>query len=355
MSATITYRPETVRSFVSALFQSQSVPAADADRVAECLVQADLRGVSSHGVGRVPIYLERLRKGLVNARPDIKVERSATAAARVEGDNGLGFLVATRAMEEAIALARANGIGFVLAHHSNHFGMAASYLLQAVEAGLSAFVFTNASKAMPIWGGRSPFLGTSPFAFAAPGGPGQPPVLLDMAMSVVARGKVRRAMQRGEPIPQGWALDKEGRDTTDAKAGYEGVVLPMGGVKGSGLSLMMEILAGVMSGANFGGEVRNQYFDFEAPQNVGHSFIVMRPDLFMPMADYTARMGQLSERAKAGELAEGFGEILLPGEPEFRKDAERQAAGIPLDAQELQQLIAEAASCGVTVPPELRA
>jgi LDH2 family malate/lactate/ureidoglycolate dehydrogenase len=175
-----------------------------------------------------------------------------------------------------------------------------------------------------------------------------------MAMSVVARGKVRRAMQRNEPIPEGWALDKDGKPTTDAKAGYEGVVLPFGGVKGSGLSLMMEILAGVVSGAFFGGEVRNQYFDFETPQNVGHCFITIRPDLFMPMGDYTARMTQLTDRAKACEKAEGVDEILLPGEPEVRMAAKRQQTGIPLDPQECAELIAEAERCSVPVPSEFR-
>jgi LDH2 family malate/lactate/ureidoglycolate dehydrogenase len=353
-SAIPTIPAATLRPFVAALFRAAGLPENDADRVAECLVQADLRGVSSHGVGRVPIYLERLRRGLVNARPQMTVERALTVCARVDGDNSLGFLVGTKAMQIAIDIAREHGVGFVLAHHSNHFGMAASYLLQAVEAGLAAFVFTNASRAMPIWGGREPFLGTSPFAFAAPTGKERPAIVLDMAMSVVARGKVRRAAQRGEPIPLGWALDKEGRPTTDAQAGYEGVVLPVGGVKGSGLALMMEILAGVMSGANFGGEVRNQYFDFDAPQNVGHCFIALRPDMFMPLQDYIARMEALATRAKATERAEGVDEILLPGEPEARMAARHAATGIPMDRQELAQLVVEAERSGVEIPAALR-
>lgn len=345
---------DEVRAFVSRLFQTKGVPAADADRVAQCLVEADVRGISSHGVGRVPIYIDRLGKGLVNPTPKLEVTRALTVGARVDGDNGLGFVVATRAMEEAIAIAKEHGVGFVTAFHSTHFGMAASYLMQAVEAGLMSFVFTNASPAMPIWGGRSPFLGTSPFAFAAPAGDGRPPVVLDMAMSVVARGKVRRAMQRGEPIPEGWALDKEGRPTTDAKAGYEGVVLPVGGVKGSGLSLMMEILAGVVSGARFGGDVRNQYFDFETPQDVGHCFMAIRPDLFLSMDAYGARMGELVERAKGCDKAEGVEEILMPGEPEFRNAARRRAEGIPLDAQELKELLAVATQCGMDIPGMFR-
>ena len=354
MSQTPVFPARLVEPFIAGLFRSQGVPADDAQRVAACLLQADRRGVSSHGVGRVPIYIDRLRRGLINPAPQMKVERAMTVGARVDGDNGLGFLVGTKAMQLAIDIAREHGVGFVTAFHSNHFGMAASYLTQALDAGLAAFAFTNASPAMPIWGGRSPFLGTSPFAFVAPGGPDSPPVMLDMAMSVVARGKVRRAAQRGEPIPLGWALDKSGRPTTDAKAGYEGVVLPVGGVKGSGLSLMLEVLAGVMSGANFGGTVRNQYFDFDAPADVGHCFIAMRPDMFMPSDVYGQRMGELSSRAKATEKAEGFDEILLPGEPETRIAARRSRDGIPLDAQELRELVAEADRCNVAVPDGFR-
>ena len=355
MSMPATYPADQIATWVSAIFRSQGVPADDADRVAACLVDADLRGVSSHGVGRVPIYVDRLGKGLLNPRPNFRIERAMTVAARIDGDNGLGFLVATRAMGEAIALACSHGVGLVSAFHSNHFGMAASYLKQAAEAGLCAFVFTNASPAMPVWGGRTPFLGTSPFAFTAPAGPDRPAFMLDMAMSVVARGKVRRAMQRGEPIPEGWALDKDGKPTTDAKAGYEGVVLPFGGMKGSGLSLMMEILAGVMSGAAFGGAVGNQYADDDRPQDVGHFFLAIRPDLFLPTPAYLERMASLINRAKATEKAEGVAEILMPGEPEERAAARRLQQGIPLDAQELRVLMDVSTRCGVSLPDFLAA
>ncbi|GIL39796.1 lactate dehydrogenase [Rhodospirillales bacterium TMPK1] len=327
------------------------MPRPDAQRVAACLVDADLRGVASHGVGRIPIYTERLRRKLVNPTPSLTTERALTVAARIDGDNGLGFVVGTRAMDLALEIADVHGVGLVLAHRSTHYGMAASYLLQALDAGFCAFAFTNASPAMPIWGGRDAFLGTSPFAFAAPG---EPPVVIDMAMSVVARGKIRRAMQRGEPIPEGWALDAEGRPTTDAKAGYDGVVLPAAGVKGSALSLMMEILAGVLSGAAFGGEVRNQYVDFEQPQNVGHCFLALKPDLFISRAELSARMTDLANRAKGGRRAQGVEEILLPGEPESRMAVKRRAEGIPLDAEELATVVAEADAVQVDVPPVMR-
>ena len=343
--ATIAY--EELMGLMTGIFTGCGVPEADARRVAGCLVDADLRGVPSHGVNRTPIYTKRLREGLVNAHPAMTVEEASPVAVRVDGDNGLGFLVGTRAMDEAIARARTYGIGLALAFHSNHFGMATAYLMQAVEAGMAAMVMTNASRAMPVWGGRTPFLGTSPFALAAPGG--KQPLVLDMATSVVARGKIRRAAAVKGQIPAGWALDSEGRETTDAVTGYNGILLPLGGPKGSGLSLMMEALAGVMSGAAFGGEVRNQYSAFDAPQNVGHLFLAFKPDLFMPRADYEARLDDLVDRAKASPLAEGFDEILMPGEREGRLAAERRAKGVPITQADLDMLRLEATGVGAPI------
>jgi L-2-hydroxycarboxylate dehydrogenase (NAD+) len=336
-----------LRDATAAIFAGHGLPQSDALRVADCLVEADLRGLSSHGVNRVPIYARRLREKLVNPRPELRVESTTPATAKVHGDNGMGFVVGTRAMDEAIGRARNVGIGLVLASNSNHFGMAASYLLQALDAGMAAMVLTNASPAMPIWGGRTPFLGTSPFAMAAPGG--RVPLVLDMATAVVARGKIRTAAQRGEPIPLGWALDENGAPTTDAEAGYRGVGLPLGGPKGSGLSLLMEAFAGVMSGAAFGGEVKNQYLDFETPQNVGHLFMALKPDLFMPRDAYEARMDELVERARACPRAAGFDEILMPGEPEGRTAARRRQEGIPVPDADLAMLREEAAAVGATI------
>ena len=338
---------EVLHRVIAALFEAHGLERADASRVAECLVEADLRGVTSHGVGRVPIYTERLRRGLVTARPQLRWEALTPVAARLDGDNALGFIVATHAMEGAILRAKDYGIGLVLAYRSTHFGMAASYLRQAIEAGLAALIFTNASPAMPVWGGRVPFLGTSPFAFGAPGGERALPVILDMATSVVARGKIRRAAATGEPIPAGWALDADGRPTTDAQKAYEGLVLPLGGPKGSGLSLMMEILAGVMSGSAFGGAVGNQYVDFDRPQNVCHCLIALRPDLAEGLAAYRARIDLLIERAKACPRVDGVEEILMPGEPEARIEAARRRHGIPLPAEDLAALAQELSRAGI--------
>jgi LDH2 family malate/lactate/ureidoglycolate dehydrogenase len=251
-------------------------------------------------------------------------------------------------MEEAIAMAREHGVGIVAARRSNHFGMAASYVLQAIEQDFVAIVFSNASPAMPPWGGRAMLLGTSPLAFGAPGGK-LGPVVLDMSPAVAARGKIRRAERRGESIPLGWALDAQGRPTADPTAALAGVVLPIGEHKGSGLSLFMEIFAGVMAGAAFGGEVGNQYETMDRPQDVGHFFLAMRPDLFVGMADYRARMDALIERVRLNPLAEGFAEILLPGEPETRYEVQRRKTGIPYGATEIAALQKEAAQAGI--PP----
>jgi LDH2 family malate/lactate/ureidoglycolate dehydrogenase len=338
--------PNRLEEVVAGIFSALGVPAEDAAAVGHYLVLADLRGVATHGVSRIPIYAERIRLGVVTAAPDIRIRRPMPAAVHVDGDNGLGFIVARRAMQEAIAAAAQCGIGMASVSNSTHFGMAAAYLLEAVEAGYAAFVFTNASPSMPVWGGRTPFLGTSPFAFGAPGGEGSPPVILDMATSVVARGKIRRAAQKGEPIPAGWALDADGKETTDANRAYAGIVLPLGGPKGSGLSLMMEVIAGVMSGSAYGGKVGDQYRQLDQPQNVGHSFIVFKPDLFLDGASYRERMDDLIGRARDCPRVNEDQPILMPGEPEATRMAERLRDGIPLAGEELAMLEEQARIAG---------
>jgi LDH2 family malate/lactate/ureidoglycolate dehydrogenase len=339
-------RPDEVRRFVTNLMAANGLPLEDAAIVAHCLARADLRGVDTHGIVRLPGYLDRLRRGLVNARPRLEPSMVTAAAAHLDGDNGFGFVVATRAMAKAIELAKTTGIGLVSARRSTHFGMAASYLLQAVEAGFIALVFTNASRAMPPWGGRTALLGTSPFAAGAPGGRNGP-FILDMAPSVAARGKIRKALRLGQQIPLDYALDGEGRPTTDPARALEGVVLPMAGPKGSGLSMLMDILGGVISGAAYAGDVGDQYKDYERPQNVGHFFLAMKPDLFMPLDEYRARMDTLIDRVRSTPRAEGFDEILVAGEPEARQEARRSIAGIPYPAKDLEPLLEDARKAGV--------
>jgi len=248
-------------------------------------------------------------------------------------------------MEEAIARAATYGVGMVWAYHSNHFGMAASYLKQALDAGMAAIVLTNAPPAMAVWGGMAPFLGTNPLAIAVPGGP--VPLVLDMATSIVAKGYIRKAAQRGEPIPAGWALDEKGKPTTNAEEAARGVVLPMGGPKGSGMALLTDALAGVLSGSAFGGEVGNQYSDNPGPLDVGHFFLAFRTDVFMTRQQYSERASALISRAKACPLADGFTEIAMPGERETRWADKRRKEGVQIAGAELNLLAAEAAAAGV--------
>jgi LDH2 family malate/lactate/ureidoglycolate dehydrogenase len=340
---------QALRAFVGEVFHARGLAPEDSATVAEGLVLANLRGVDSHGVARLPMYCERLRRGVLEPAPEIVVEQVSPAALSVDGGNGLGFVVGRRAMAEAIALARSQGLALAGVRHSNHFGMSAFYVLQALEAGMISLVFTNSSPAMPVWGGRETFLGASPFAAGAPGG-ARGPFLLDMACTVTARGKLKYAAQRGEPIPPGLALDRDGRPTTDGNAAFEGVMLPFAGAKGAGLSMLMEVLCGVLTGAGFGGQVKNPYTGLIGPQDVGHFFMAIRPDLFLAREDYEARMDSLVERAKGQALAEGFDQILMTGEPELRTQETRELNGIPLTADVVDDLEREAQAVDLAMP-----
>src|SRR5471032_166764 len=269
---------ETAEAFGRHLLIAHGLSEQDAAIMAACLVRADLRGVDTHGLQFLPQYLDRVRRGLVNPKPSLVVKNVTPMIGSLDDENGYGFVVATKAMAAAIDMAKEFGIGIVSGQRSTHFGMAANYTLQALDAGMISFVFSNASRAMPAWGGREGFLGTSPFAAAAPSGM-ELPFDLDMSPAVAARGKIRRAARRGQKIPLGYALDAKGQATTDPNAALDGgVVLPIGGTKGSGIAMLMDIMGGVISGAAFGGDVRNQFLDYDAPQNVGHFFMAMKPD-----------------------------------------------------------------------------
>lgn len=340
---------EAAEAFGHRLLLAHGLSEKDASTVAQCLVRADLRGVDTHGLQYLPHYLDRVRRGLINAKPKLNVQRVMPSIGGLDGDNGFGFVVATKAMADAIEMAREFGVGIVSCRRSTHFGMAANYVLQAMDAGLIGLVFTNASPGMPPWGGRDPIIGTSPIACGAPADK-ETPFDLDMSPAAAARGKVRRAARRGETIPLGYALDKDGRPTTDPNAALDGGVMqPIGGPKGSGLSMMMDVLCGVFSGAACAGEVGNQFKDYDRPQDVGHFVMAMKPDLFVSKDEYLRRMDMLAQRVHGCRRAEGFDEILMPGERERRLEAEYRRRGVPYNVKELDALQAEAAKAGL--PP----
>ena len=320
-----------------------------ASLTARGLVLADLRGVWSHGVARVSLYAERLRRDLINRHPVIDVTRPAGAIAHLDGDNGVGFLVATRAVDLAMELAESAGVGIVGVRRSGHYGMAAFYALRAIERGFMTFVYTNASPAMPPWGGRKPMLGTNPYCVGIPGG-GRGDVVIDMACTMTARGKLKFAAQRGESIPLGLALDEEGKPTTDGAAAFRGTVLPFGGHKGSALALQLDILCGVMTGAAFAGGVRNPFTGLDGPQETGHFFLAMRPDIFLGTAAWRQRMDDLVQELKTTPRADGVDEVMLPGEMESRTEARRRKEGIPITADVWDDLVREAELAGVVLP-----
>ncbi len=342
---------EEAEAFGKRLLIAHDLPEKDAARVSHCLVRADLRGHDTHGLQTLPHYLERVRKKLINPRPNLSVKRVTPMAGSLDGQDAFGFVVATKGMDEAMDMAREFGVGIVSAYKSTHFGMAANYSLQAMDKGFIGIVFTNASRAMPPWGGREAFLGTSPIAVAAPGGT-ELPFDLDMSPAVAARGKIRRAARRGQSIPLGYALDAQGRQTTDPHAALAGgTVQPIGGPKGSGLAMLMDLMGGIISGSAYAGDVRNHFEDFEAPQNVGHFIMAMKPDLFVSRAEYETRMDRLVQRVHANKTAEGFDEVIMPGERERRSEEKLRRSGVPYHAKEVAAMQKEAERAGLPLLP----
>lgn len=343
------FQAEALADFAAQVFARAGLPPADAEHVGRSLARADLRGVDSHGVTRIPIYVERLRRDLVNKRPKIRIDVMGAGVAVVDGDNGMGAVVGRRAMEAAISLAKDAGTGAVAVRGSNHFGTGAGYAYQAVEARCIGVACSNAPPTMAPWGGRVRYFGTNPLAVGIPAGR-YPPIVLDMATSNVARGKIILAAKRGETIPEGWALDPEGRPTTDAEAALAGAVLPFGGPKGSAIALIIDVLSGVLSGANFGRHIPDLYDNLAERQDLGHFFLAVEVERFIRYDTFTARVDQLIEGLKACPPAVGHAEVLLPGEIEARTEAERQRRGIPVTGEIIDRLVAVGNELGVAFP-----
>jgi LDH2 family malate/lactate/ureidoglycolate dehydrogenase len=338
-----------LEAFCAALFRGAGVSAEDAGLVAGSLVLADLRGVGSHGVTRVGIYLERLRAGLVEPRPAIRVVRETATTAVLDGGNGLGAVVGTRAMAEAVRRAKAYGTAWIAVRNSNHFGAAAYYVLQALQAGCIGVALTNAPPTMAVAGGRVPFFGTNPFAVAVPAGR-ERPIVVDMATSVAARGKIILAAKKGEAIPLGLAIDAQGRPTNDAVAALEGAVLPFGGHKGSAIALLVEVLSGALAGASVAPHVGNLYENPAGVQDLGHAFGAMRVDAFTSAEEFAERMDAMIRAVRQSPRAAGVERIYLPGEIEFEAEARQARDGLLLPDPTAADLRAWGERMGVAWP-----
>jgi len=346
------YRHEDLYDFGRQVLERLDVPAQDAAVVSECLTKAELRGVDSHGMVRLPVYARRVQVGVVSARPDIRPTAVGTASSLVDGGNGLGPVVGGRAMREAMDLARAHGTGFVGVRNSNHFGPAAYYVEKAVAEGYIGIAISNAPPHMAPFGGRSRFLGTNPVAIGVPAGH-EPPLIFDASTSVVARGKIIVSAHRREPIPEGWAIDPDGYPTTDAEQALAGAVLPFGGPKGSAISFIIDVFCGVLTGAAFASHL-NTLENLSAVQNVGHVFAAVRTDLFVPAAEFRTRMDAILRMLKASPPApDGMGRVLVPGEIELAHEARNRAHGVGLEAPIAAQLSSLGVELGVPFPSSL--
>ena len=340
--------PGRLLDFTTAAYQASGLRAAEARLCADTLVQADLWGHGSHGVLRLPWYIARLRTGACNTRAVPRMVVDAGALAVLDGQAGMGQVLTAHAMEEAVRRAKAHGIGAVGLRNSGHFGTAMYFTRRAAEAGCVAFLATNASPAMAPWGGREKRVGTNPWSWAAPVGEGAP-MVLDIANTGVARGKIYLAKQKGLPIPEGWALDAQGAPTTDPAAAIAGIILPMAGHKGYGIALMMDVISGVLTGSAFGRGVVGPY-EAEKPSGAGQMMIALDIAAFMPLPEFHARMASLAAELKATPLAQGAEAIFYPGELEARSEARHRRDGLTLPPDTIADLEKLAAECGLVLP-----
>jgi LDH2 family malate/lactate/ureidoglycolate dehydrogenase len=315
--------------------------------VAKLLVEADLRGVDSHGTSRLPTYVQRIRAGLVNRDPNPVVERREGALALVDGDGGPGQVAGLFATELAMELARDHGVGAVGVRHSTHYGAAAAYVIRPAREGLIALSTTNAEPLTVPFGGGRAALGTNAIAFGAP--TGGRPFVLDMATSQVAANRVFLAREEGEPsIPEGWAVDAEGLPVTDPVRAVS--VVPLGGYKGYGLALMVEVLSAVLTGAGVTHGVGRLYDEWDRPQDVGHFFCVLDPERMVGLARFTTVLDGLLGELRSSPPAPGFDEVLVAGDPQERTQRERERSGIPLGGALWASLETLSAELQVEVP-----
>ncbi|KAJ5551784.1 hypothetical protein N7535_000275 [Penicillium sp. DV-2018c] len=334
-------QPSSLHTFTKQILIANGTSPAHAEIISKCLIAADLRGVDTHGTNRIPSYMERIRQKVLDPTATPTINQVTPVVAQVDAHNGFGFVAAHEGMKLAISMAQIYGIGMVSIKHSNHFGMSAWLVQQALDADMMSLVFTNSSPALPVWGGKEKLMGVSPIACGAPAGENGRPFILDMAPSVAARGKIYKALRRGEKIPVDWALDDQGNRTDDPAEALKGVMLPMGGPKGSGLAVMMDVFSGVLSGSAFAGHVTNPY-DPGREADVGHFLVAIKPDLFMSLEEFKGRMDYLYQRVVGSEKMAGVERIYFPGEIEMITEEKRLAEGIPFAMAEIEGLNREA-------------
>lgn len=324
------YSSETLRKLAADLAQAVNVPAGDAGTLADCLVEADLAGTSTHGLGRLAIYLKRIRAGLIDPAATLHEDRSRPAVLALDAGNGLGQVQAMKTLERLVPMARECGVASATVRNSQHFGAAGYYCNRAAEQGMILLAMTSCEPSMSPSGGCEAFFGTNPVAASFPTGRGWP-VKVDLATSIVARGNIIAAQKQDKAIPEGWALDPQGRPTTDPSQALLGTVLTMGGHKGYALAVMVEAFSSILSGAAVGPAIGSMYKNMDRKQDVGHFFCLLDIAAFIDPAEFQQRVDEVVDQIKAVQRAPGVEEILVPGERSHRTRQKNLEQGVPLD------------------------
>ena len=337
--------PVQLLKVAQAVYQSAGMPEQDAWLAADTLIQADLWGHQSHGLLRLGWYYARLQSGAMKALTHTSMVVDAGAISVMDGHDGVGQVITRRAVDEAVSRARKHGVGVVSVRNSNHFGTCMYYTRIGAEQGCVMVLMSNAGPNMAPWGGLKKKIGTNPWSIAVPGGV-HGPVVMDMANSGVARGKIYLANKRRESIPDHWAIDAQGRPTTDPKAALEGFILPMAGHKGYVMGTMVDILSGVLSGSQFLDGVHGPY-DPVNRSGAGHFMVALNVSAFQPISEFNARMDEYLTSLKDVPLAAGHKQVFYPGEMEKLADAENRKLGLLLPADTLADVARVAKEAGV--------
>jgi LDH2 family malate/lactate/ureidoglycolate dehydrogenase len=341
------FKSGELEAFVARALTAVGLPASDAEQVARLMILADLRGADGHGIFRLPQYVRRIRAGGMNVRPNIRVAEETDATALVDGDNGMGHLVMRFAAEVTIKKAERAGIGWVGVRQSNHAGPAALYAMMPLARDMiGIYIAVGSANHMPPWGGVELLLSTNPIAFAIPAFE-EPPIVLDIATSVAAYGKVKTKAQRGEPMPEGWMIDALGNPLTDPRRAEEGFLLPIGGYKGYGLALIFGLLAGTLNGAAFGRNVIDFNKDDKTPTNTGQVIVALDVARFSPVDAFKRSVDEVIREMRNSRRMPGVERIRLPGEQSHAAWLERSALGIPLNDALLNDLQRVASELGI--------
>ena len=334
-------------NFISSALQAEKVPAGDADIIANLMVKSDLAGADGHGIFRLPAYLKRIRAGGVNLNPNIHIEREQGATALINGDNALGHLVMNKAVDLAIKKVKQHSVCWVGSHFGNHSGAASVYVRKLAEHGyIGIYMAVGNANHMAPWGGIDLLLSTNPIAIAVPAGD-EPIVLLDIATTVAAYGKVKVAAQKGESIPDDWMIDRQGKPITDPKRSSEGSLLPIGGYKGYGLAVMIGLLAGALNNAAVGKGTVDFNAHHDLITNTGQTIIAVDPSAFGDKEAFVQRVIDLVSDLKNSSTLPGVKEIRVPGEGAAKTMAERTRVGIPLSSELIEALNTCAQECGI--------